>query len=162
MQNPSPNPLKTDHFLSHHFARVLSFSRLMAFPSNVLSLQLLFPYPQLYLDWSFTKHRRKEGERYKQDLTSGIDWIDSTKLSNNDSQIANFTATQKWQSRTLRGVYSVLSSNHSFKSANTLLPDTLIHTNIICSKLVLVLINVDTSMDKSGLGTDRALHAGPP
>lgn len=137
-QNPTPNPLKTDDFSSHRFAGILNFSTLMALPSNVLSIQLLFPYPQLYLAWSFTKHRRKGGERYKQDLTSGIDWIDSTKLSNNDSQIASFTATQRRQSRTLWDVY-MLSSNRNFKSANMLLQDMLIHTNIICSKLPFVL-----------------------
>lgn len=140
MQNPTPKPLKTDDFLSHHFAGVLSFSMLMALPPNVLSIRLLFPYPQLCLDWSFTKHRRKGGERYKQDLTSGIDWIDSTKLSNNDSQIASFTATQRWQSRTLWEV-NTLSNNRNFRFANMLLPDRLIHTNIICSKLPLVLYN---------------------
>lgn len=90
---PHSHFFKTDDFLSYHFAGVLSFSVLI--PSNVLSIQVLFPYPQLCVGWYSTKRGRKAEERQKQDLTSGIDWIDSTKLSSSDSQIASFTATQR-------------------------------------------------------------------
>lgn len=76
-----------------------------------------FPSSATDLDWSFIKHRWRGGESYKQDLTSGIDWIDSTKLSSNDSQIASFTATERWQSRKLWEVHT-LSSNCNFKSAD--------------------------------------------
>lgn len=71
-------------------------------------------------------------------LTSGIDWIDSTKLSSNDSQIASFTATHRWQSR-LWEVH-ILSSNCNFKSANRLLQDMSMLTDI-SSKLQFVLYN---------------------
>lgn len=137
MQNHAPSPLKADDVLSNHFAGTLSFSILMDLRPNVFNIQLLFPYPQLHMDWSSTKHRRKEGE---QDLTSGIDWIDSTKLSSNDSQIASFTATQRWQSRRLWEIH-MLSSNSNFKSANRLLQDMLMLTDLTCSKLQFVLYN---------------------
>lgn len=75
-QNPTPNPLKVDDFLSDHFAGVLSCFTLMDLPSNVLNIQLFFPYPQLHMHWSFTKHRRKGGESYKQDLTHLRNWLD--------------------------------------------------------------------------------------
>lgn len=86
-------------------------------------------FPILSYIWTdFLKHRKKGGE---QDLTSGIDWIDSTKLSSNDSQIASFTATQRQQSRRLWEVH-MLSSNSNFTSANRLLQDMLMLTDIIC------------------------------
>lgn len=81
----------------------------------------------------------KEGRvTNKTSLTSGIDWIDSTKLSSNDSQIASFTATHRWQSR-LWEVH-MLSSNCNFKSANRLLQDMSMLTDI-SSKLQFVLYN---------------------
>lgn len=61
MQNPTPNPLKIDSFLIHHFAGVLSFSTLMVLPLNVLSTHLLFTFPQL----SPTNLIQCVGERYK-------------------------------------------------------------------------------------------------
>lgn len=158
MQNPTPSPVNADDFLSNHFAGVLSFSTLMDLPSNALNIQLLFPYPQLHLDWSFTKHRRKWGESYKQDLTSGIDWIDSTKLSSNDSQIASFTATERWQSRRLWEV-QMLSSNCNFKSADRTC--RCLQPLFAGSHSLYYTITVHVPVDRSGLGTDTALHTEP-
>lgn len=155
---PHSHFLKTDDFLSHRFAGVLSFSMLI--PSNVLSIQVLFPYPQLCAGWYFTKHGRKAEKRQKQDLTSGIDWIDSTKLSNNDSQIASFTAIQRWQSRTLWEVYIIIIIILNLPTCRF---KTHEYIQTFVSKLLLALYNQWSYIYKQiWLGTDTAPHAEPP